>query len=636
MLLESESTEVCTHCAKHEEEDTNSDLGVKYALAALASITWVLGILAELFIQSTLLVYGLSLASIFLAGRWIIPRGLRGAAKVHLDINFLMTFAAIAALIIGAPLEGAAAMYLFYIANLLEDRAGTQVKNDIRSLLDLAPPMINVKTSDGLHEVPVESGQLGEIFLVKPGERIGLDGIIVSGMTSVNQSPITGESVPVSKQKGDSVYAGTINLDGSVEIEITQPSTETVLSRIVKLVEESRSRRSPTEKLVSRVSHVYTPIVVVASISLAILTLILGLSLQDAVYRGLTLLVTSCPCAFVISIPVSMVSSIAGSARSGVLVKGSEYIEALSKSSVVAFDKTGTLTEGVLQVEEITLVNEASRNDVLMIAGSLESFSEHPISHAITQLAEIEMIQLKKVDDFQAIPGRGVIGEISGDRVVAGNLGLLTEMGIRLQENDTTKIGTNVYVGRNGNHIGTIRLLDTVRHTARRAIHELKSMGVKPIMLTGDNEATAKYVADILGVDEYHADLLPHEKVQAVESITTDGTRLFVGDGINDAPAMAVSDVSVAMGVIGSDLALETADVALMEEDLEKIPALIRQARRTMSIVKQNIAASIGIKGLVAALAIIGLATLWLAVGVGDMGVSLLVIGNALRLARRR
>ncbi|MFW9845566.1 MAG: HAD-IC family P-type ATPase, partial [Candidatus Thorarchaeota archaeon] len=253
-----------------------------------------------------------------------------------------------------------------------------------------------------------------------------------------------------------------------------------------------------------------------------------------------------------------------------------------------------------------------------------------------TQLAEIERVQLKKVELFQAIPGRGVTGEISSERVAAGNLGLLTELGIDLGDADTTKIGTNVYVGRNGTHIGTIRLLDTVRHTARRAIQELKSMGIKSVMLTGDNKATADYVADILGVEEYRADLLPHEKVQAVETLKTEGKRLFVGDGINDTPAMAVSDVSVAMGVIGSDLALETADVALMEEDLEKIPALIHQAKRTMSIVRQNIAASIGIKGVVAALAIIGLATLWIAVGVGDMGVSLLVIGNALRLARRR
>ncbi|MFW9802973.1 MAG: heavy metal translocating P-type ATPase [Candidatus Thorarchaeota archaeon] len=634
MLLESEAA--CTHCAKQEEEDTKTSMTERYVIAVLASITWAAAILVELLLQNQLFVYGLSIAALLMAGRWIIPRGLRGAAKIHLDINFLMTFAAFAALIIGAPLEGAAAMYLFFIANLLEDRASEQVRNDIQGLLELAPPMISIKTSGGIVDAPVESGQIGEVFVVKPGDRIGLDGIVASGNTSVNQSPITGESMPVSKQVGDTVYAGTINMDGSVEIEITHPSNETVLSRIVSLVDDARSKRSPTEKLVSRISHRYTPMVVLASVAMALLTFAFGFTLEEAIYRGLTLLVTSCPCAFVISIPVSMVSSIAGSARSGVLVKGSEYIEALSKSSVVAFDKTGTLTEGVLQVESITPANGATREEVLKLAGSLEMFSEHPISRAITQLAEIERVTPSEVDSFQAIAGRGVMGIIAGERVAAGNKGLMADEGIDIDGGASSAIGTNVYVARNGTHVGTIRLMDSVRHTARRAIQDLSAMNIRSIMLTGDNQATASYVAEILNVDEYHADLLPHEKVEQVEAISDEGTHLFIGDGINDAPAMAASDVSVAMGVIGSDLALETADVALMEDDLEKIPILIQQAKRTMSIVKQNIAVSIGIKAAVAILAIAGLATLWLAVGVGDMGVSLLVIANALRLAVRR
>ncbi|MHA2041969.1 MAG: heavy metal translocating P-type ATPase [Candidatus Thorarchaeota archaeon] len=489
MLLESEAA--CTHCAKHEEEDTKTSMTEKYVLAGFSSVTWVVAILVELLWQNQMIVYILSFAAILMAGRWIIPRGLRGAAKIHLDINFLMTFAAFAALIIGAPLEGAAAMYLFFIANLLEDRASAQVLNDIQSLLELAPPMIALKTSSGLTEVPVESGQIGEVFVVKPGDRIGLDGIVVSGTTSVNQSPITGESVPVSKQVGDTVYAGTINVDGSVEIEVTHPSSETVLSRIVSLVDEARSKRSPTEKLVSRVSHRYTPMVVLASAAMAVVTFAFGFTLEDAIYRGLTLLVTSCPCAFVISIPVSMVSSIAGSARSGVLVKGSEYIEALSKSSVVAFDKTGTLTEGVLQVEYITQANGAAREEVLHIAGSLEQYSEHPISRAITQLAEIEKVTLAAVDSFQAIAGRGVTGEIAGELFVAGNRGLMQEKGIDIPDMDNLKAGTNVFVAKNGTHVGTIRLMDSVRHTARRAIKELSTMGIRSVMLTGDNEDTS-------------------------------------------------------------------------------------------------------------------------------------------------
>ena len=635
MLVASEQS--CSHCAGHEEEDKNSDIRQKYAIAAVSTPAWVLAIVSEFLLFSTPAVYILSLTTILLAGRWIIPRGIRGAVSIHLDINFLMTFAAFAAFVIGAPLEGASAMYLFFVANLLEDKARAQVREDIGSLLDLAPPQISVKLSSEVVSVPVESGQIGEIMVVKPGERIGLDGHVVTGASMVNQSPITGESVPVQKEVGDEVFAGTINLDGYLEVEITRVSQETVLSRIVTLVDEAREKRSPSEKLVSRFSHVYTPLVVAGSLLVALLTLfLLQSTLEAAIYRGLTLLVTACPCAFVISIPVSMVSSIAGSAKNGVLVKGSEYIEALSRSSVVAFDKTGTLTSGEPSVDHVIAYNGTAESDVLGIAASLEQLSEHPISTAILQAASTDSSSMGEITEFEVFPGRGIAGQLDGHSITVGNSSLMFNQGIAIEDDMKPTIGTKVYVARNKLHIGTIILSDTVRPDAKATIAALRRMNIRTIMLTGDTEAAAKNVAEYLGIDEYKAELLPHEKVAAVEALPNDGTRVMVGDGINDAPAMAASDVAVSMGVMGSDLALETADVALMKDDLEEVPLLIERAKRTMKIVKQNIGVSIGVKGFIAVLAAFGLATLWMAVGIGDMGLSLVVIANALRLAFRR
>ncbi|UCH04621.1 MAG: cadmium-translocating P-type ATPase [Candidatus Thorarchaeota archaeon] len=635
MLVESEQS--CSHCAGHEEEDSSSDIRQKYVIAALSTPAWTLAIVSDFILFNAPAVYILSLATMLLAGRWIIPRGIRGAANIHLDINFLMTFAAFAALVIGAPLEGASAMYLFFVANLLEDKARAQVRDDIGSLLELAPPQISVKLSSKVVSVPVESGQIGEIMVVKPGERIGLDGQVVSGASTVNQSPITGESAPVPKDVGDEVFAGTINLDGYIEVEINRVSQETVLSRIVKLVDEAREKRSPAETLVSRFSHVYTPLVVVGSLLVVLLTFFLLQSTPEAaIYRGLTLLVTSCPCAFVISIPVSMVSSIAGSARNGVLVKGSEYIEALSKTSVVSFDKTGTLTSGEPSVNRVIAYNGTTELEVLEIAASLEQLSEHPISTAILQAASIDSFSMGEITEFEVLPGRGIVGQLDGHSISVGNSSLMVIKGIAVEEDMQPTLGTKVYVARDKLHIGTIILSDTVRPRAKATIEALKRMNIRTVMLTGDTEATAKNVAELLGIDEYRAELLPHEKVAAVEALPGNGTRVMVGDGINDAPAMAASDVAVAMGVMGSDLALETADVALMKDDLEEVPLLIHQAKRTMRIVKQNIGMSIGVKGIIAVLATLGLATLWMAVGIGDMGLSLIVIANALRLAFRR
>ncbi|TET10500.1 MAG: cadmium-translocating P-type ATPase, partial [Candidatus Thorarchaeota archaeon] len=459
-----------------------------------------------------------------------------------------------------------------------------------------------------------------------------------SGTSSVNQAPITGESVPVTKVIGDQVYAGTINNEGYIEVEVTNESNDTVLSRIVTLVEEAKNKKAPTEKLISRFSRVYTPIMVILTILLGVVSYILGASLVEATYRALTLLVISCPCAFVVSIPVSMVSSIAGLARDGVLVKGGVHIEQLAKTDVVAFDKTGTLTEGTLSVSDVCLHNDNTRAEVLSAAASIEKKSEHPIAHALVAALELEHVSLVETDDFLAIPGRGVGGQIGEYRYLVGNRRLLDEEQIPLVSvaDHNCGFGTMVYVAQEREHLGTIILSDTLRQSSVEAILELKQMGIETIMLTGDSENVASKIAEDIGIDRCQAELLPDEKVTTINDLGKHGSTIMVGDGINDAPALAAADVGIAMGTIASDAALETADIALMDQDLTKIPALIKKARKTMSIVRQNIGLSISIKLLVGILAAFGLVNLWIAIGIGDMGLTLAVIANALRLVRKQ
>ncbi|MFX1561436.1 MAG: heavy metal translocating P-type ATPase, partial [Promethearchaeota archaeon] len=547
--------------------------------------------------------------------------------------------ASIGAFIIGAPAEGAAVMFLFFISMLLEERAEDQVKKELQELVELEPRTATIKMKLGAEAlIPTSEVRKGDILVIRPGSRIGLDGLVISGETSVNQAPITGESIPVPKSVGDQVFAGTINQEGYIEVEVTSESTETVLSRIVTLVDEARNKKAPTEKLITRFSRKYTPIMVTLTILLGLVSFFLGASITEATYRALTLLVISCPCAFVVSIPVSMVSSIAGSAREGVLIKGGIHIEQASKTRSVAFDKTGTLTEGELSVKEVCLHNDSSRDEVLVAAATLEQMSEHPIARALVAATESEDIHLRESFGFSAIPGRGVEGRIGETSFVVGNRRLLTEQSIELDSltEHVCGVGTMVYVAQNREHLGTIILSDSLRDGAIEAVRELNEMGIDTIMLTGDSETVAKEIATEVGVNKYRAELLPQEKVVAIEEISTAGSSIMVGDGINDAPALVAADVGIAMGAVSSDAALETSDIALMQQDLRKIPALIKKARKTMSIVRQNIAVSISVKLIVGILATLGLVNLWFAIGVGDMGLTFAVIANALRLVRKQ
>lgn len=635
--MSADSDAYCSYCAANEAKHTPSNLKQKYPIVAVSAIALTAGLVLEFASFPIYFYYAAYLFSMLSAGRWVIPAGLRGAARAHLDINFLMTFAAMGAMFIGAPAEGASVMLLFFIAELLEEKSGERVRTEIEGLLELKTPSITVKTPMGEQCKTPEDVEAGEIIAVRPGDKIGLDGHVVQGSSTVNQAPITGESMPVPKEVGDEVYAGTINEKGYLEIEVTKESGDTVLSKIIDYVEQARKEKAPAERTVTRFSHIYTPAVVGFSLALTVITFLLGLSLPEAIYRGLSLLVISCPCAFAISIPVSMVSSITGSARDGVLVKGSKYIEQLSKVKTVAFDKTGTLTQAKLKVKDIHAI-DVSQEEILEIAASLEHMSEHPIAEAIVQESKNQELPLRTAYNFRSLPGRGIRAVIDGSAYLVGNRRLMEENAISISEEwaDAVHAGTPVYVAKQSKHIGTLILADVLRPESKATIDALKQKGIRTVMLTGDHDSVAREIATELGIDEWRSELLPHEKVEAVKEIGKEGPIIMVGDGVNDAPAMAAADAGISMGVISSDIALETSDIALMEDDLSRVPELLQRAKKTMGIVRNNVILSIGTKAILGVLAIPGFVSLWIAIGLGDMGITLAVIANALRLAIRR
>ncbi len=632
-----ENSHVCAHCEAERQSKENASFRTKYILATISAISLIFGLIFLLYGYPPLVYYTAYFIALISAGRWIIPNGIRSILNVHLGISFLMTVAATGAFLIGEPAEGAAVMFLFYIAELLEEKAGDRVRTEIQSLMILEAPSVSVKVGDLESCMHPDDVSIGQIIMIRPGEKIGLDGEVILGTSAVNQAPITGESRPVHKTIGDEVFAGTMNLDGYLEAKVTKESKDTVLSRIIELVQEARKSKSHTENLVARFSHIYTPIVVTGALIMVVLTLLLGSPLHDAIYRGLTLLVISCPCAFAISIPVSMVSSIAGSAREGVLIKGSDYIEKLSKTKTVAFDKTGTLTQGELSLENICLHSEATREDILAAAVALEMMSEHPIAAALRETARNEELAISEVREFLSIPGQGVIGYIGDSKYIVGNRTLLVSNNIELPQQDhECGNGTVVFVVKDGVHLGTIILGDAIREGTKEAIRELGQLGIKTTMLTGDNRDIAMTIAHELGFSQVEAELLPEDKVHHVQMMSSKGPTVMVGDGVNDTPALASADVGIAMGVISSDAAIETADVALMEEDLRKIPRLISRAKKTMRVIRQNVTISISAKVLIGILAILGYVSLWMAIAFGDMGLTLFVIANALRLTRKK
>ncbi len=576
------------------------------------------------------------------SGATVARRAWTSARHRVLDINVLMLVAVIGASLIGEWFEAATVIWLFALAQLLEARSMDRARGAIRALMDLTPADALVRRAGIETRLPADQVAVGEVVIVRPGEKIALDGQVAAGASFVNQAPVTGESLPVDKGPGDHVFAGTINGRGALEIVVTRPRRDTTLARIIHLVERAQAQRAPTQTFIDRFARVYTPIVLVFAVLVAIVPPLAGLGgFQDWLYRSLVLLVISCPCALVISTPVSIVSALAAAARKGVLIKGGVHLERTGQVTCVAFDKTGTLTRGRVRVVEVVSINGLPPRELLALAASLEARSEHPIAAAIVQHAIGEGIRVQPAEGFEALPGLGAQGRVGDVTALVGNHRLVEERGLCSPAVDvhlarlSAAARTAVLVARSTGVDGIIAVADEARESAREAVEQLRGHGVRHVaLLTGDNAVTARALAADLGIDEVAAELLPENKVAVVQRLKKQhGIVAMVGDGVNDAPALAVADVGIAMGVAGTDAALETADVALMADELLKIPYALRLSRATLRNMRANIAFSLALKAAFLVMAIAGAATLWMAV-VADMGASLIVIANSLRLLR--
>ena len=551
----------------------------------------------------------------------------------------LMCIACVASFIIGHPEEGAAVTFLYYIAEFLEDYAEHRAKRSIKSLVEIAPETARVKVNDSEELRNVDDVEIGEIVIVKPGDKVPLDGEVVLGSSSINQASITGESVPILKEVGDEVFSGTVNEDGYLEIVVTKKAKDSVISKIVTLVKRSQLNRSETESLVEKVAKYYTPVMMVAAACVAFIPpLLFGQNLIDWVYKALSLLVISCPCAFLISTPVGMVSAITSATKNGVLIKGSTYVEEMRGVKAVIFDKTGTLTEGKLVLSEVEVLDEKySKDEIVKIAGSLENQSSHPIAQAIVNYALENNISFEEIEEFKNVPGKGIVASINGKQFYAANEALIEGSSFDISRDEINKFSaegkTIIFVGNAEKVLAIITVSDKIRENASEVIADLKEQGVQTVMLTGDNKIAAKSVADEIGIDYVYSNLMPENKLNILDTIRNKfGDVAMVGDGINDAPALARANIGIAMGAAGSDVAIETADVALMQDDISKLPYLFSLSHKTMGIIKQNITVAIAVKLLCVILAILGIITLMMSVGFGDLGLTILVILNSFRI----
>lgn len=583
------------------------------------------------------------LAAIVLGGRFVVVKAWYAARNLRPDINLLVVVAVAGAIAIGEWFEAATVTFLFALSLSLESWSVGRARHAISALLDLAPATLRLLRPDGAEvEVAVTSARPGDRFIVPAGGRIGLDGRVVAGASSVNEAPITGESVPVEKEPGSDVYAGTINGDGALTVEATKMAQDTTLARIVRMVEEAHARRAPSEQWVERFARIYTPAVMLLALLVFVTPpLLLGAAWHEWFYRSLVLLVIACPCALVISTPVSIVASLASSARAGVLVKGGVFVELPARLNAIALDKTGTITRGEPVVVRIVPLNKHTEDELLVRAAALEARATHPLARAVTRCAAQRGLVMTPAADAVVLKGKGLTGTFNGELFWLGSHRYVIERG-----QDSTEIArcaesleadgkTVIAVGNQRHVCGLIAVADTIRPEARALVAELRNAGVEHVvMLTGDNRVTAEAIAREVGIDEVHGELLPEDKVRKIEELVGRyGTVAMVGDGVNDAPALARASLGIAMGAIGSDAAIETADIALMTDDVSRLPWLVRHAKRTLVIIRENIVFSLGVKGVFFVLTFAGLATLWGAIA-ADVGASLLVVANALRLLR--
>jgi Cd2+/Zn2+-exporting ATPase len=601
------------------------------AVAVVASLLGVSRAVAE----------PLYLASMAVGGWSIARSALAGLRRLSLDMNVLMTLAALGAVGIGAYAEGAWVLVLFAVGTTLETYAFDRSRRSVSELMDLAPQQARVVGDDGSeHVMPVEEVTVGTRFIVRPGERVALDGEVVAGASSVDEAPITGESVPVDKQEGSTVFAGTLNAQGALTVRVKKAAQDSTLARVAALVEEAQGSRAPSERFVDRFARIYTPLVFAAALAVVVVPVALGGDLDTWLYRALALLIVACPCSLVISIPVAVVSAVGRAARDGVLIKGGQALEDLSRIRTVAIDKTGTLTDGRPRLSQIIALDGLSDDQALALVAAVERRSEHPLAQALVAAARDRGLEIGEPEAFEALPGRGVIARVAGRELWAGGPRLAVE---RLDgttdhaESLELRGETATVLGSNGGALAVFGLADQPRPEASAAIAGLRDAGIeRVVMLTGDNARVAGSVTAQVGADEYRAGLLPEDKLRAVEELARDhGAVAMVGDGINDAPALAGASVGIAMGAAGTDAALQSADVALMSDDLARLPDAVAGARQATRVMRQNVIASLAIKAVFVVLAPLGLVTLVMAVA-ADMGMSLVVTLNGLRLLRRQ
>ena len=595
-----------------------------FAYASGSEMSWPVGVLA--------------VAAIALGGLGTLRKGWIALRTLTLNIDLLMSVAVLGAFAIGQWPEAAVVIWLFEIAERIESASLDRARNAIRALMHLAPETALMRRADGeWQEVSASAVPHDAVIRVRPGERIALDGVVLDGASSVDQAPITGESMPVPKVQGDSVFAGTVNGTGALEVRVTAGKGETTLDRIARAVQDAQEKRAPTQRFVDRFARVYTPVVFVLALVVAVIPpIVLGQPWLDWIYRSLVLLVIACPCALVISTPVTVVSGLAAAARRGIVVKGGLYLEQGHRLRTVALDKTGTITHGRPSVTDVVPLNGYSEAEAVRIAASLEALSEHPVGQAIARAAEAAPAT---VTGFKALPGRGIEGTIDGTAYWIGNHRLAEDLRVcgpeieRVLERLEARARTAVVLATGDRVLAVIGVADSVRESSAAAIGQLVSMDITPVMLTGDNERTARAIAQHVGIADVRANLLPEDKLAAVASLRERGLVGMAGDGVNDAPALARADIGFVMGAGGTAVAMETADVALMQDDLRKLPEFIRLSHATSHVLRQNIAIALGIKAAVLAAALLGYGTLWLAV-FADMGASLIVVFNGLRLIR--
>ncbi|KFL15064.1 cadmium transporter [Geobacillus stearothermophilus] len=613
-----------------------------YISAVLLVISWFLGKqYGEEHIFATI---GYA-AAILIGGYSLFIKGFKNLVRLNFDMNTLMTVAILGAAAIGEWGEGATVVILFAISEALERYSMDKARQSIESLMDIAPKEALIRRGNEEMMIPVDDIQVGDIMIVKPGQKLAMDGIVIKGTSTLNQAAITGESVPVTKTVGDEVFAGTLNEEGLLEVKVTKRVEDTTLSKIIHLVEEAQAERAPSQAFVDRFAKYYTPAIIIFALLLAVIPpLFMGADWSEWIYRGLAVLVVGCPCALVISTPVSIVTAIGNAAKNGVLIKGGIYLEEAGNLKVIAFDKTGTLTKGIPSVTDVVTYN-GDENELMTITAAIEKGSQHPLASAIIRKAEEDGLNFNdvSVEEFQSITGKGVKAKVNNEMYYVGSPGLFEELlpnGIQseIKEQITTlqtQGKTVMILGTEKEILALIAVADEIRESSKEVIRKLHQVGIeKTVMLTGDNQRTAEAIGKQVGVSDIKADLLPEDKLNFIKELRDKYRSVaMVGDGVNDAPALAASTVGVAMGGAGTDTALETADIALMSDDLSKLPYTIKLSRKALAIIKQNITFSLGIKALALLLIVPGWLTLWLAI-FADMGATLIVTLNSMRLLK--